>query len=1062
MYDKSKKTWSQRLKIHKNEKSQATSNVDSSNSSNNNNNHTTSIATTATHHSQQSLATTATKIPHNIEATLKVAAHNVNSTSSSSSRSSMQQYQIAPTAIMHLPTLSDYHASGAGSTYEYMPNHMGRSMKYAAEPWIYGTVRGIPTRPAGIYHPAYTHYAAHPHAATIFAAPTTELVAGATATAAVAVVLCSCHEYLSGTKGRTLKKPSICKKCKGTRLPLHNIGGTVRLPTNLPSPKLRPVGAASTVRVVSSSKKMRPTILDPQKDPYDLMRRTRLLSPEPGGSNGGGAGVSSSDKTRQRGKSASPVRGRSRTRHHKVLVPSTNTKESSKTLETFDDTWLTESEDLAHTASSSSAAAAASSSSSRRSILRCNVNPYDLISINNQASGHSSQKTQSSVQDINKKSNRKQKLQFSQNEFMPPNDDFNVQDAALTEEDPPFVQRSTKIKVETSKPDTSKKLIEEPPPPSPLAANSGSPSKKPNYINVQAIAGQRISLGEEQQAPKSLMQQTADGTTTYESFAIETETPKKDKEVEKSNKTRPDSLQVPLGEPKRPPRVAKQSSVSEDTKEVTNKDIAEEEEEPTVTVTVTPTYNIKSILKRPTSKTSDNGDLKQNDSTNNRSSPSTPSKSRESGSGSKSSTPTNSRRNQVTINSPSANSQFYIPLPQARKKVQFLVEDLDLTGSEDQDDEDSYYDNTSSSPSPDLKANYEYFNKKRNLKKLINVNEPQEEHNSEDSEENEIITYDEQFIQAMLLEKLQLDSELVTKRNHNNNQDIEENEDTNEGAAAVANHKTDYEDVMGEQNKLHYKQQQDDIPNELECQLWQMEEEQEEQYDKHYINENLGKTKTSTNNQATTFQSSKPQSLEQNMKTHDSYSNSNINFKNDDIDNSKSLSSNKLNSEGVADKEGNIIIITSTTSGDDGGVGDFEEFDDANNNVSTNSASDDVPYKNITFTTSTTTTDADDDEVGDDVNDQHLLPDVIFSVLTTDEYAMDNDMPPQTCHRNNNNHSQNDDNDAIDDDIVNISTSQSPTSSSSSSAASSTSLSPVSKVQHNGELLVIVIMCYLV
>ncbi|XP_065361659.1 serine-rich adhesin for platelets [Calliphora vicina] len=1029
MYDKSKKTWSQRLKIHKNEKSQATTG-----------NNATSITTTATNNSQQYptvAVAAATKNPHTLEATLNVA-HNVNS---SSSRAPMPQYQLAPTAIMHLPTLSDYHASGAGTAYEYMPNHMSRSMKYA-EPWIYGTVRGIPARPAGIYHPAYAHYAAHPHAATIFAAPTNDLATGAPAATAVAVVLCSCHEYLSGTKGRTLKKPSICKKCKGTRLPLHNIGGTVRLPTNLPSPKLRPVGAASTVRVVSTSKKMRPTILDPQKDPYDLMRRTRLLSPEPGSINDGGGvsagGTSGKDKSRQRGKSASPVRGRSRTRHHKVLANSTISKESSKALENFDDTWLTESEDLAHTASSSAA------SSSRRSILRCNVNPYDLISINNQASSHNisihPMESKSSAKEVAKKSNRKQKLQFSQNEFMPPNDDFNVQDAALTEDEPPFMHRTTKVRVESSKPDNNKKLIEEPPPP-----NTPPQTKKPNYINVQAIAGQRISLGEEQQAPKSLLQQTADGTTTYESFAIESEPQTISKEMEKTNKTRPDTLQVQvsLGEPKRPPRVVKQPSHSNDSTEIANsKETTEEEEELMVTVTVTPTYNIKSILKRPTSKTSENGENTQTDSVSKTHyTPSTPSKQRESGNNSKSSTPTNSRRNQVTINSTTANSQFYIPMPQARKKVQFLVEDMDQTGSEDLDDEDSFYDNSSStSPNSlagDLNTNYEYYSKKRNLKKLVNVND-QNENMSEDSE-TEIITYDEQFIQAMLLEKLQLDSELVTKRFISNNQQQEQNGD--KAAAAANNNKTDYNDVAanGEQNKSQYNRQQDKNQNELE--------RQEEKYDdKHYINENLGKAKTSlplstatlTANEQT-FQSStaatalNPQSSTNSacsstpleLATHNRNKSYNKSCKNDDIDDYECLPFKDNNDY----DEENIIIATV-----------YEECDDGNNNVSNNSDSDDGLHNNVAASTSAV--DADDDN-----DDQHLPDDVLLlgvgggdgvvAVDDVDDGSSYADKPP-TCHRNDNNHSQDDDNDddAVDDDDDNVNI--------------STSLLPVSKVQHNG------------
>lgn len=787
MYDKSKKTWSQRLKIHKNEKSQATTETN-----------TTIAANTIT------AATTTTTPQSSREATFNVA-HNVN-------RSLMPQYQIAATQIMHLPNLSDYHHhqqqhhnGGGGGGYDYMPNHLGRSMKYA-EPWLYGTVRGIPTRPP-LYHPAYgPAYAAHPHAAAIFAAPNNELPTGTTA---MAVVLCSCPEYLSGTKGRTLKKPSLCKKCKGTRLPLANIGGTVRLTSNIPSSKLRPVGAASTVRVVSSTKKQRPTILDPQKDPYDLMRRTRLLSPEPGQSNksavalaGGSSSSSSKDNSRHRGRSASPVRGRSRTRHHyKALAANSKPVESStKALASLDDTWLTESEDLANSTASTS---------SRKSILRCNVNPYDLISINQQNSLSSSNTKSSETLglEITKKV-RKQKLQFSQNEFMPPNDDFNVQDAALTEDEPPFKHKSTKVKGESSKPDS--KILKED-----LGGLPTTPplNKKPNYANVQAIAGQRISLGEEQQSPKSLLQQSADGTATYESFAMEIEKQKskeldKSERSEKSLKPRPDSLQVNSTEPKRPPRANKSQTESE-TKDSSYKE-EPEEEELLLTVTVTPTYNIKSILKRPTSKTSENGEQSQTDSPDITSTSQVLStKTREgSTSSSKSGTPTNSRRHQTSLNSPTANSQFYIPLPQARKKVQFLVEDqqqqyLDEEDEEEEeDDDDSLFNLSSSSPSPsslagDLKNNYEYFNKKRNQRKLIQLSEDLEiSHNSEDSA-LEIITYDEKFIQAMLLEKLQLDSEMVTKR-YNDQQEVE---NKNQLVEILPANKTDYEDVFPSNNQ---------------------------------------------------------------------------------------------------------------------------------------------------------------------------------------------------------------------------------------------------------------------
>uniref|UniRef100_A0A1I8MLH8 Uncharacterized protein n=1 Tax=Musca domestica TaxID=7370 RepID=A0A1I8MLH8_MUSDO len=781
MYDKSKKTWSQRLKIHKNEKSQISANntgtaasVTASSASPTTPNLPTSITfQQQQQHLQHQQSIEATHVAHNanIRSALPFA----------------QQYQITSATIMHLP-LSEYHGSGvggaAGPVYDYMT---GRSMKYAAEPWIYGTVRGVPVRPAGIYHPAYGHFAhGHPHAAAIFA-PTERPPPAATATPAVAVVLCSCPEYLSGTKGRTLKKASICKKCKGTRLPLANLGGTVRLQGSMPMmPKLRPVGPSATVRVVSSSKKQRPTILDPQKDPYDLMRRTRLLSPEPGAASKASVASSSSgakDKSRNRGKSASPVRGRSRTRNQQKALVNTS-QESSKVLETLDDSWLMESEDMA------SGQQASSSSHSRKSILRCNVNPYDLISINAQIPAGSSGEFYSSgpsnhgpgtpppTEGNNKKSLRKQKLQFSQNEFMPPNDDFNVQDAALLEDEPPPFIRQTAQTTTTSKQEKHETSMkgEEPQTTSVVKSQITNKNKKANYANVQAIAGQRISLGETGQTPKSLRHQNSN----------EGVNPQKSKETEVSSSTsashssgssnsktnRPDSLQITQnansvhGEPKRPPRSNKSSPSNNppgEMQELKSNSEMSEEEEPMVTVTVTPTYNIKSILKRPTSKTSECGEISATD----KSTPSTPtSATKPKESGSKSSTPTNSRRNQATDGNivGITTSQFYVSLPQARKKVQFMVEEEEEeeyveTETETEDPNNDSEAEENEDPSEGI--NYDYYKPKRNHKR--GDEEIREGDNEEDISEVQI-HYDEQFIQAMLLEKLQLDSEMVTKQ----------------------------------------------------------------------------------------------------------------------------------------------------------------------------------------------------------------------------------------------------------------------------------------------------------
>lgn len=250
-------------------------------------------------------------------------------------------------------------------------------------------------------------------------------------TTALAVVICSCAEYLNGTK-RDVKKASVCKKCKGSRLPLANIGGaaggTVRLPAvsgGNSSSSRRPMSA--TMRVVSATKKSRPSILDPQKDPYDLMRRTRLLSPEPSSKDADG-------KSRSRSEPAgNPTRGRTRTRAPPPppVMSSVAKTQATPSLVDATDCWLME--DNESLLQSSGLAAGSGRATNRRSILRCHVNPYDLISSE------------------------------LQRNLRKPHDDFDVADAQLNDD---AVERQQR---------TSSKFY------------SG---------NVTAIAGQRISLGE--------------------------------------------------------------------------------------------------------------------------------------------------------------------------------------------------------------------------------------------------------------------------------------------------------------------------------------------------------------------------------------------------------------------------------------------------------------------------------------------------------------------------------------------------------------------------------------
>ncbi|XP_045461895.1 uncharacterized protein LOC123672000 [Harmonia axyridis] len=171
---------------------------------------------------------------------------------------------------------------------------LSRSMRYA-DPWLYGSVRGAPPGPL-VLTPAF--------------------------------VICSCSDYLNGTKRNGTKKgPTICKKCKGTRVTLAQGNGDTKFGTvrcystttssNLKSANTNSQIRAGTVRVTSSS---RPSILPANADPYDLMRRSRLNSTT---------------------EISLPVRGRS-------VSP---TKRNSG---------LT--------------------ASGRRSILECNINPYELMS----------------------------------------------------------------------------------------------------------------------------------------------------------------------------------------------------------------------------------------------------------------------------------------------------------------------------------------------------------------------------------------------------------------------------------------------------------------------------------------------------------------------------------------------------------------------------------------------------------------------------------------------------------------------------------------------------------
>lgn len=229
---------------------------------------------------------------------------------------------------------------------------LSKSMKYA-ETWLYGSVRTQtpPTRPS-----VFTAYpeVSGPVLISTPQKPTPHNYA---------VILCSCPEYLNGTKKTSSTKVSICKKCKGSRLPLTIadsphllVGGTVRghHQVSRESGLLR----AGTVRVQGS--KARPTILKSNEDtdPYDLMRRNRLAPPHE-------ARIGSQfSTTRLRAKSISPCRVKTK----KPTSPETLRKNRSKSVSRVNEIWVEED--------------ANSSNDSKKSILSCDINPYDLVKSN--------------------------------------------------------------------------------------------------------------------------------------------------------------------------------------------------------------------------------------------------------------------------------------------------------------------------------------------------------------------------------------------------------------------------------------------------------------------------------------------------------------------------------------------------------------------------------------------------------------------------------------------------------------------------------------------------------
>ncbi|XP_011301018.1 uncharacterized protein RhoGEF64C [Fopius arisanus] len=228
---------------------------------------------------------------------------------------------------------------------------LSRQMLYG-EPWVYGTVRGG----RGGFGPP----------------PSSPGAPGAPV-----LVVCSCPEFLSGTT----RKMGNCRKCGGHRLAGIPLGGTCRIP-GTPA-RARP----SLAGILRSS----------AEDPYDLMRRSRLMEP------------------RLRARSISPHRQSNcrDTRCQSVMRPSKERKTSADTLsrsEWFDteiiypggeevspNIWLddnhvvpvskprnwqessgpTRTDD--HWKTIEPTTSSNSIFDSRRSILECNVNPYLLV-----------------------------------------------------------------------------------------------------------------------------------------------------------------------------------------------------------------------------------------------------------------------------------------------------------------------------------------------------------------------------------------------------------------------------------------------------------------------------------------------------------------------------------------------------------------------------------------------------------------------------------------------------------------------------------------------------------
>lgn len=347
--DKSKRTWGQRLKLTK----PASEKISSSSSQ---------ISTSS------SSQTSPSKL-----------SNQSNSSSSSSSTVTLEVLDYSEIQQHHVQQQVRFHPAAANAPSPFaLATH---SMKYAESTWVYGTMRGMPP-PMAVGMPPMPHPGhplSHHHAAAATAMvhhPAGMFYSMPGPGPEVAVVICCCPEYLNGTK-RDVKKASVCKKCKGSRLPLAPIGGTMRL-TSGATFLAPPARAGGTMKLASTyGKKSRPSILGSSGDPYDFMRRSRLSQPEQASKS---VKTSIKEKLRGRAKSTSPSKGRSRL-DKRAVSPTGSKSSGSRSLSAsrggnnkgFKDCWV-EPEEIPLVDVEDSAAA-------RRSILRCDINPYDLISL---------------------------------------------------------------------------------------------------------------------------------------------------------------------------------------------------------------------------------------------------------------------------------------------------------------------------------------------------------------------------------------------------------------------------------------------------------------------------------------------------------------------------------------------------------------------------------------------------------------------------------------------------------------------------------------------------------